>query len=160
MDIPYLPFPSGVVQIAAGGLTSAAIADGAISNAKVADGAITDTKLADGCITANKIAAGALSNLKFTGTSFQGLLIRSLQRGTIGIAAGVNNGAAAINAVTLARSVVLHSGSRDDDTGGDAPAAGLATTVDLESTTSVRASREDGDTSRAITVAFQVLEFF
>lgn len=73
--LPFIPFPSGTVQVASGGITAASLANNAITAAAVADnsidaaaiaaGALTAAKFAAGAIDANAIAANALTAAKF-----------------------------------------------------------------------------------------------
>jgi len=63
--IPFIPFPSSSVQVAAGGIPAAAIAAGAITAAKFAAGAIDANAIADNAIDAGAIAAGAITAAKF-----------------------------------------------------------------------------------------------
>lgn len=63
--LPFIPFPSSSVQVAAGGITAAAIAAGAITSAKFAANAIDANAIADGAIDAGAIAAAAITAAKF-----------------------------------------------------------------------------------------------
>jgi hypothetical protein len=63
--IPYIPFPSGSVGIAAGGLQASSFAAGAITAAKFAAGAIDAAAIANGAIDAATFAASAIDAAAF-----------------------------------------------------------------------------------------------
>jgi len=112
--IPYIPFPSGTVQVAAGGLTAAAIGADAITAAKIADNAIDAGAIADNAIDAGAIAAGALTAAKFAASALAGQLIKSIQAFTITIAAASSTQTQAITAVDLSKSFIAFCGYETD----------------------------------------------
>lgn len=133
--IPYIPFPSGTVAVAAGGITAAAIANDAITKDKIAVGAIeadafaanaiTAAAVADGAIDANTfaanaitaaaIAAAALTAAKFGALALVGQLYRSVQHVNITIANAAVTGTASISAVDTTRSLIFFQGNEGAD---------------------------------------------
>lgn len=86
-------------------------------------------------------------------------VVKSLQRGTITVADGVASDTATITSVTTSKSVILWSGYDDNDNSAPSNPKSWAFKVVLTNSTTVTASR-NGANNGAITMAYQVLEFY
>lgn len=114
---PMQTFPTNIVSVAAGGITSGSFAAGAIDAAAIAANAIGASEFAQGA--ADKVwstAARALTDkagFTLTAGSYS-IRASGYQRGTIAL--GANGSATAtITAVTLARAALTMLGQRSND---------------------------------------------
>ena len=86
-------------------------------------------------------------------------VVKSIQRGIIKVPVNTRIARATIDNVNMNKSVVLYGGSMDSNNGGeDIPGAWLSM-VELESSTTVKATKEYTERYASL-VPYQVIEFY